>query len=153
MSAPKSKAPLRLNVQHDYVSLVHANWRYTVSFGGEKGSGILAKDAKAFQALSDYVKQQRAAGRNVGDIMKSLADTAVITRLWPEWNVAPVLPELKAEGYARVIPGSLFLKKFPGTYRVASLTKRYAFLVLPTGRQMGLPVVELEVAPPPVAQP
>jgi hypothetical protein len=129
---------LRLISQHDYISLVHPNWRFTTARRGEKGSGLLSRDNSGFDRLAGYVADERRQGKTNGDIMRSLTDVSVLSRLWPEWDKEVVVPVFAPGDTARFDPSvKLVAKKYPGEYMVASVSRKCAFLRLPDGTTCG----------------
>ena len=143
MKAPKPA--LCVLDTHDYLSLVHANWRFTTSWGGDRGSGLLARDHTAFTALTTYLTAERKAGRKNGEIMQGLTNEATLAAIWPGWNTVVAVPEFAVGDFARLKPDDpKMVKRYPGSYEVKSVAKKYAYLALPDGTTMGFEKLDLE---------
>ncbi len=127
-----AKPLISLNVQHEYITLRAPNGNFTMSWGGARASGGLAKDDKAFRAIDAHVVAQQKAGVANGDTMKALTDPKLLATLWPSWNVVPVIEDL-VPGDRVEFRDAFFKKRYPATYEVESLRPKTAFLKLADG--------------------
>lgn len=95
-----AKKLLSIIEQHDYMSLVTPNGRFTMSYGGEKASGFLAmpSETKFFDAMIKFVRAESVKpGMNFGKAFKKLEDEKKLTTLWPNWNKKSTNP-FKGDG-------------------------------------------------------
>lgn len=77
---------IKLNEQHDYMTIRMPNGNFTGSFSGFKASGGLVLDKTgAFDRMVKFVEDV-SNGKTFGDRMRKLADEKVMSKIWPQWN-------------------------------------------------------------------
>lgn len=76
---------IKLNVQHEYITLGMPNGNFTISYNGYKCSGGLSFDQAGFDSLVKFVKDKNN-GKNMGEIMAKLANEEVLSKVWPNWD-------------------------------------------------------------------
>lgn len=113
------KSSLKLNTQHDYVTLKTPNGNFTSSYGGLKFSGQLASNDKATKAITKFY-DEKLKKNNVGEVMEMLCNEAVLSSLWPEWNAVQISFEIgdtvkpKAEFFKNKYPMPGVVKEHSG---------------------------------------
>jgi hypothetical protein len=126
----KSKEPLTLNIQHDYITLKTPNGNYTTSWNGARASGKLAYHPTAFTNIDKYVQTEvKKPGANYGDVMASLTDPKILSTLWPEWNET-VEPNNFVPTDKVVFNQPAFFKKYPKGGIVKSVSRKNVYIQL-----------------------
>jgi len=119
---------------HDYMSLVTPNGRFTAGWNGEKASGKLAmpSESKAFKAMSEFLQaESKKPGMTLGKAFEKLTDEKLLTSLWPNWNAKETNP-FKGDG-TEIIQFNEEMKKYRakhGNGRVLEVKKNGKDLVI-----------------------
>lgn len=122
------KTELKLNCQHDYISLKMPIGTFTVSRSGAKASGELVTIAGAFETLDNYV--HKTSGKTVGEAMEDLTKPEFLATLIPNWN-KPTVADTFVDGDTAEFIQGIFKKKYPSTYKVNKIKGKYVFLEVP----------------------
>jgi hypothetical protein len=128
------KKPISIINNHDFMSLVTPNGRFTMSWNGEKASGKLAmpSESTAFKALTNFVNtESKKPGMTMGKAFEQLADEKILASLWPNWNAKETNP-FKGDGTETVqfIEDMKQYRAKKGNAKVLSIYKNGKDLVL-----------------------
>lgn len=124
---------------HDYLSVVTPNGRFTLNRSGYKASGLMCNQS-VFNNMVKHVEDAKSKGLNNIEAMKTLLDEKTMSNLFPEWNK-------KAEKISvgdTVRLTDLFGQKYPNTYKVVEVKRKNAFLDL-DGRIVGIDSAYMEL--------
>jgi hypothetical protein len=137
MPKTTAKPKIHLITQHDYISVRTDNGTFTISHGGEKGSGLLTR-GDSFDRLCAFVKAFQGTR---GEAMAALATEEKLTELWPDWN-KPV-PSFAVGGSVRI---PTFGKKYAGVYEILEIKRTTATLLI-DGQRVGVAMHSLVAEP------
>lgn len=125
----KTKSKLSLNIQHDYITLRTPNGNFTTSWSGARSTGKLATHPTAFKKIDNYVETEKKK-RTVGEVMESLTDPKVLSKLWPEWDEV-VEPNLFLTSDKVVFKKDcMFLKHYPKGGEVVKVARKNVYIRL-----------------------
>ncbi len=132
-------ANIKINSQHDYITIKMPVANFTVSRSGERASGPMP--AEVFNAFLARLAAFDKQGLNRGDAVAKLVEE--IPTIWPGY--ADVCTTVFNVGdKARVAPSSPFAKKYPTVGTVGKVAKKYVYLRFETPGLVGFEKCYLE---------
>lgn len=132
MATKKSQCgKLKLNVQHEYITLTTPNGNFTTSYRGNKSTGKLSDHFKAF---CDYMDNH--GHKTTGEAMEALLNPSKLAELFPGWDTPVPVNDFK-EGEEVRFTHPLFIKDYPSGGTVKSIAKKYVYLTLKDGKHAG----------------
>jgi len=126
------KAKIKILVNHDYLSVVTPNGRFTLNRSGYKASGLMCV-GKTFNNIAKHVDEQLAKGLNNEEALKTLLDEKTMSKLFPDWNKEDIV--YTAGQTVKLI--SVFAKKYPSNYEIVEVKRKTIYLNL-NGQKIGI---------------